>query len=186
MAILFADNPVERFWDRTTVLYAAVGFGCYLASLALDSVSSLMVLAVAGILRLAPLTLLGAPSRVAWLVPYPYAFVTAAYDTRLDWLPLDWAYYMSGPTSFLVFNGGWMLASIPLTCALIARAVPGEVDSILRRLASMLFLLTSVGIMLMVPKWSALVLHYVAEPAALVGYATVIGRGLRTPTAPAT
>ena len=184
MAAIYSTEPVRPFWDRTTVFYACCGLVCYLLSLALDSVGSLVFLGLASAVRLAPLLLLA--RRRSWLLalltPYPYAFVTAAYDARLDWLPEEWAYFMSGPTSFIVFNGGWMLASLLWTSALLSKAVPREVDSQLRSLATIVFLLTAVGMGLMLPRTAALVMHYVAEPVALTGYAALAGWGLRDDT----
>lgn len=181
---LFADldNPPEPFWNRRTAQFAAAGLACYALSRWLFTFDSAAVLLLISVLRLSPLILI-AGSKRAWPVmlatPYPFDLAFTAYSERGRWLSENLAMDISSPTAFLILTGGAMLVSIPLSSWLISRAASTPVPEQLRYLSGLLFGITALAVIVPVPQWSILLMQNLAEPAALAGFAAVLGYGTR-------
>ncbi len=181
---LFSDieNPPEPFWSRRTIAFAASGLACYALSRWLFTFDSTAVLLLTSIFRLTPL-LAFVRSKQAWpialAVPYPFELIFAAYAARGRLLSEDLSLTISNPTAFLMILGGGLLVSIPVTGWLVAHAVSLPVTGQLRTLAGWLFGITALAIAASVPQWSVFLMHNIAEPAALAGFAAVLGFGTR-------
>lgn len=186
---LFADldNPPQPFWNRRTGLFAAAGLACYALSRWLFTFDSAAALLLISVLRLSPLIPI-VRSRRTWPVmfamPYPFDLAFTAYSERGRWLTEDLAMDISSPTAFLILTGGAMLVSIPLSSWLISRAASTQVPEQLRYLSGLLFGITALAVIVPVPQWSILLMRYLAEPAALAGFAAVLGYGTRPNPAP--
>jgi hypothetical protein len=189
--ILNSRMPAPRFWTRTAFLFAAGGLFAYLVSLALFETGSAWLLIAASLMRL----LLGiAPAariarRFGWhspaslyplalALPYPVNLALFVYGKRFQWLPFDAARTLSGPTATLIFLTGVLLASRWITDAAVRRVLSGQQEERLRLLGRWLFALTAIGVVLVPSPLSPWFLHYIAEPIALIGYATLIGQAL--------
>ena len=176
------DNPPQPFWDRGTVLFAAAGLACYALSRWLFTFDSPAVLLLISVLRLSPLMLI-AGSRRAWPVmfatAYPFDLVFTVYSERARWLTEDLAMDISSPTAFLILIGGAMLISIPFSSWLISRAAGTPVLEQLRYLSGLLFGITALAVIVPLPQWSMFLMHNIAEPVALAGFAAVLGYGTR-------
>ncbi len=181
---LFADldNPPEPFWNRRTAFFALAGLGCYALSRWLFTFEAPAVLWLTSVLRLSPLLLLPG-SRRAWpamlATAYPFDLAFAGYSERGRWLSDDLSMFISSPTAFLILTGGAMLISIPLSSWMVSRAVTAPVPEQLRYLRGVLFAITAVAVIIPLPQWSVFLMRNVAEPAALVGFAAVLGYGTR-------
>ena len=181
---LFADldKPRLPFWSQRTGVFAAAGLVCYALSRWLFTFDSWWVLLFTSLFRLSPLILI-VGSRQAWPVlfaaPYPFDLAFTAYSARARWLTEDLAMDISSPTAFLILMGGAMLVSIPLSSWLISRATRAPVPEQMRYLRGLLFGMTAVAVIVPLPQWSVFLMHNLAEPAALAGFAAVLGYGTR-------
>ncbi len=159
------------------------GLACYALSRFLFTFDSVAILLLTSLLRLSPLLLIPSCGR-AWPVmlaaPYPFDLAFAAYSERGRWLTGDLSMFISSPTAFLILTGGAMLVSIPLSSWLISRAATTPVPEQLRYLRGVLFGITTVAVIVPLPQWSVFLMHNIAEPAALAGFAAVLGYGTRT------
>ncbi len=170
-------------------MYAAGGLFAYLISVALFATGSVWLVAGASLSRL----LLGiAPAArsarrfggaapgplypLALALPYPVNLALLAYAKRYRWLPFDAARVLSGPTASLIFLTAALLASRWITDAAVGKVTQGRGQELLRRFGHSLFAATAIVVVLAPSPLSLWLLHYVIEPAALVGYAAIIGR----------
>ena len=180
MQSLLSPRP-QPFWSATTVRFAVAGLFCYLLSLAVpDSWPYLLPVSVA---RLAPLLLLLRDRRswpVALATPLPFSLILAIYSERSRWAGEELAMEMSGPVLFIVIAGGLSLLSIPLSSWILSKSVRVPIDEDLRRVAILLFGITAVAAAIGVPQVFTAVMRYVAEPAAVIGYAAVLGKACQT------
>ena len=176
------DKSPQPFWSRRTGLFAAAGLACYALSRWLFTFDSTAVLLLTSVLRLGPLLLIAGSQR-AWTVmfatPYPFDLAFTAYSGRGRWLTEDLAMDISSPTAFLIWMGGAMLVSIPLSSWMISRAAGTPMPEQLRYLRGLLFGMTAVAVIVPLPQWSIFLMHNIAEPVALAGFAAVLGYGTR-------
>jgi hypothetical protein len=138
------------------------------------------ILLLTSIFRLSPLLLMAGSKRawpVLFAIPYPFDLAFTAYSERSRWLSEDLAMEISSPTAFLILMGGALLVSIPFTGWLISRSADKPISEPLRHLGGWLFGITAVAVITPIPQWSVLILRNVAEPAALAGFAAVLGFG---------
>ena len=181
---LFADldKLPEPFWNRRTGLFTAAGLACYALSHWLFTFDSIAVLVLTSVLRLSPLLLIAGYRRawpVVFVTPYPFDLAFTAYSERGRWLTEDLAMDISSPTAFLILTSAAMLVSIPISSWLISRAATTPVPEQLRYLSGLLFGVTALAVIVPVPQWSIFLMRYLAEPAALAGFAAVLGYGTR-------
>lgn len=168
----------RRFWTRRTVLAGALGLGCWLVTLPLCEVGLLWAVAVVSLVRLLPVWVFVRGWRGLWLavaMPFPVALVEAAYLERSAWLPGEWARALSGPTEFLMVVSGVLLVSLGVTGWCVGAARRADTSEDLRMVGNVLFGLTAGAILVSYPPLSMAVLHWVAEPAALIGFAACAG-----------
>jgi hypothetical protein len=147
-------------------------------TLPLYEVGLLWVVAVVSLVRLLPVWVFVRGWRGLWLavaMPFPVALVEAAYLERSAWLRGEWARALSGPTEFLMVVSGVLLASLGWSAWCVAK-LRGEVgNEDLRTLGKVVFGLTAGAVLVSYPPLSMAVLHWVAEPAALIGFAACAG-----------
>ena len=163
-------------------IFAVAGLACFALSRWLFTFDSAAVLLLTSIVRLSPLLLISGGRR-AWPVmlatAYPFDLAFAGYSERGRWLTDDLSMFISSPTAFLILIGGAMLISIPLSSWMIDRACATPASEQLRYLRGVLFGITAVAVIVPLPQWSVFLMHNIAEPAALAGFAAVLGYGTR-------
>lgn len=193
---MFVDQAdLPRFWNRTTVLFAACGLFSYLISLWLFETRSAAVVMVVSTVRLmlgvGPAALIA--RRMGWrpagplysvtvAVPYPIELALLAYAKRFQLLPRNLVLSLSGPTALLIFVSAIVLASRWITTWALPASVRDQGAKQLRLLGGLLFLLTAIGVVLAPSAWSLWFLHLVPEPAALIGYCAIVGHAERQET----
>jgi hypothetical protein len=176
------EHPPESFWNRRTWIFAGAGLLCYGLSRWLFTFDSVVLLAIVSIVRFGPLLALTRSKRtwpVILATPYPFDLVFTAYSERSRWLGEDLAMEMSSPTVFLIFTGAALFVSLPLSGWSIARASNVPATEQLRSLVRLLFVITAVALVLPLPQWGVFLMHNIAEPLALAGFAAALGFGTR-------
>jgi len=176
------DDPADPFWNRRTLQFALAGLICYGVSRWLFLFDSVPVLFVTSVLRFSPLVVIAGPRRTwpaLFATPYPFDVAFTAYSDRGRWLPEELAMDLSTPTAFLIFTGGAMLVSIPITVWLVSRACSTPVPEQARYLSGLLFGITALAVIVPVPQWSTFMMRELAQPAAMAGLAALLGYGTR-------
>ena len=162
------------------MLAGALGLGCWAVTLPLSEVGPLGVVAAVSLVRLLPTWVIVRGWRGLWLgvaLPFPVALVESAYLERSAWLPAEWARALSGPTEFLIVVGAVLLVSLGVTGWWVGAARRVDNSEDLRMVGKVLFGLTAAAILVPYPPLSMALLRWVAEPAALVGFAACAGVG---------
>ena len=189
MPVLFASEPSSRsFWNRATALFAGGGLFAYLVSAVFFQIPPGWLLVLLSAARLLPGAAIGALAtrrfgslhRLALAFPYPTELALFVYSKRFLWLPRDVALYLDGPTTRIIFVASVLLASRWATTAALPREVREQESAPLRRLGTVLFALTALGMVLPNP-WEFWFLHYVPEPIAMMGYCAVVGHAWADP-----
>lgn len=194
MTLLSADSPEPSPWrDRRSLWYACGALIVWAITRRLAEAEAFAPVALFSIVRLLVACWLGwalnsrllprpqrPPAALVLALPFPVDLVFLAYVLRMSWLPLSLADGLSSPTAFLIFLGGTLLLTIPLTTLLVDRATGERYTQTLRQLSILLFLAVAAALLLPLPQWSTAFLRYFVEPLALCGFAIVAGAASRS------